>query len=287
MNEFNKNIISIYGTEGRQWLYELPTIISEVAKQYHLTELVPVSNMSFNYVASGYQDSRPIILKLGLNSKALVKETHCLRTFTNHSAAEVLANDNNMIIMERSVPGTTPKEYFPVKDIEATAIFCSVLNELHSANVPDKHDFYHVKDLLKTLDNQLDIPDSILSKSRRLRDNLLSSTDKEVLLHGDLHHDNILKNGDEWLVIDPKGFIGDPAFEPAAYLCNPIPELLQEDTKKILSDRIKLCVEKLEIPEQRIKDWLYVKSVLCWAWSLEDNLDPGYWKKFLSTMNEE
>lgn len=282
MKDFKQNIVSIYGNKGEQWLDDLPDITSKIAKEHNISSLSPVDNMTFNYVASGYQNDKPIILKIGLNSKALAKETHCLRAFSNHAAVGVIAHDNNMIIMERSVPGTTLKEYFPAKDIEATTIFCSVLNELHSANVPDKHDFYHVKDLLKTLDNNLDIPDSILSKSRRLRDNLLSSTDKEVLLHGDLHHDNILKHGDEWLVIDPKGFIGDPAFEPAAYLCNPIPELLHEDNaKQIVSDRIKLCAEKLEIPEQRIKDWLYVKSVLCWAWSLEDNLDPRYWHNLL------
>ena len=87
-------------------------------------------------------------------------------------------------------------------------------------------------------------------------------------------------------MIDPKGFIGDPAFEPAAYLCNPIPELLQEyNAKQIVSDRIKLCSEKLQVPQQRIADWLYVKSVLCWAWSLEDNLDPRYWKHFLDIIN--
>ena len=286
MKQFKDNITSIYGVDGQQWLDELPSIIAKVAKEYHLTDLAPVSNMSFNYVASGYQDSRPIILKLGLNSKALVKETHCLRAFANHATAEVLANDNNMIIMERAVPGTTLKEYFPAKDIEATTVFCSVLNELHSANIPDKHDFYHVKDLLKTLDNKLDIPDSILSKSRRLRDNLLSSTDKKVLLHGDLHHDNILKNGDGWLAIDPKGFIGDPAFEPATYLCNPIPELLQEDNpSEIIASRIKLCSKELGISKQRITDWLYAKSVLCWAWSLDDNLDPGYWREFISMLD--
>jgi len=31
-----------------------------------------------------------------------------------------------------------------------------------------------------------------------------------VLLHGDLHQDNILSHGDDWLVIDPKGVIGFP-----------------------------------------------------------------------------
>ena len=115
---------------------------------------------------------------------------------------------------------------------------------------------------------------------------MLSTTTKKVLLHGDLHHDNILKNGDGWLVIDPNGFIGDPAFEPAAYLCNPIPELLQEDNaNEIISNRIKLCSTELKIPEQRIADWLYAKAVLCWAWSLEDNLDPVYWPKFLEKIS--
>lgn len=286
MKAFKQNIISIYSNEGKQWLDELPTIISEVAKQYHLTELVPVSNMSFNYVASGYQDSRPIILKLGLNSKALAKETHCLSAFSNHAAAEVLASDNNMIIMERAVPGTTLKEHFPDNDEKATKILCASIKELHKASIPESHNFYHLSELFKTLDQKLDITDKILGKAKHLRDKLLSTTTKEVLLHGDLHHDNILKNGDRWLVIDPKGFIGDSAFEPAAYLCNPIPELLEEnDAREIIENRINIYSAELEINAQRITDWLYAKSVLCWAWSLDDNLDSGYWPKLLEKIS--
>ena len=77
--------------------------------------------------------------------------------------------------------------------------------------------------------------------------------------------------------------IGDPAFEPAAYLCNPIPELLQENQpREIIEKRINICSAELDIDIQRITDWLYAKSVLCWAWSLEDNLDASYWKDFLS-----
>ena len=253
---------------------DLPEITSKIAKEHNLSGLSPVDNMTFNYVASGYQNDKPIILKIGLNSKALAKETHCLRAFSNHAAAEVLAYDNNIIIMQLAVPGSTLKAHFPGNDIDATKILCASIKELHKASIPESHNFYHLSELFKALDQELDISDEILSKAKHLRDKLLSTTTKEVLLHGDLHHDNILQNGDTWVVIDPKGFIGDPAFEPAAYLCNPIPELLHEDNaKQIVSDRIKLCAEKLEIPEQRIKDWLYVKSVLCWAWSLEDNLD--------------
>ena len=193
-----------------------------------------------------------------------------------------------MIIMQRAVPGSTLKDHFPDNDNETTKILCSAIKVLHKDDVPENHNFYFLSDLFKTLDQKLDIPDDILSKAKHLRDKLLSTTTKEVLLHGDLHHDNILKNGDSWLIIDPKGFIGDPAFEPAAYLCNPIPELLQENQpREIIENRINICSSELGIDSRRIADWLYAKSVLCWAWILEDNLDAGYMHNFLQTISGE
>ena len=190
--------------------------------------------------------------------------------------------------MQRAVPGSTLKDHFPDNDNETTKILCSAIKVLHKDDVPENHNFYFLSDLFKTLDQKLDIPDDILSKAKHLRDKLLSTTTKEVLLHGDLHHDNILKNGNGWLIIDPKGFIGDPAFEPAAYLCNPIPELLQENQpREIIENRINICSSELGIDSRRIADWLYAKSVLCWAWILEDNLDAGYMHNFLQTISGE
>ena len=284
-SNLKQNIIKIYGAKGRQWLDSLPEIIAKIAGEHNLSGLTPVNNMTFNYVASGYQNDNPIILKIGMNSKALTKEASCLKAFALASVAEVIADDTNMIIMQRAVPGSTLKAHFPDNDIDATKILCASIKELHKASIPESHNFYYLSELFKTLDQKLDIPDEILSKAKHLRDELLESTIKEVLLHGDLHHDNILKNGDDWLVIDPKGFIGDPAFEPAAYLCNPIPELLQENQpREIIENRINICSAELGIDSRRIADWLYAKSVLCWAWSLEDNLDASYWKDFLSIL---
>lgn len=285
MNIFKENIIKIYGDKGNQWLDSLPKITAKIAKEHNLSALIPVNNMTFNYVASGYQNDNPIILKISLNSKALAKEASCLKAFAKHAVAEVIADDNNMIIMQRAVPGSTLKDHFPDNDEEATKILCASVKKLHKASIPKSHNFYHLNELFKALEQTLDIPNEILTKAQHFKDNLLKSTTKEVLLHGDLHHDNILKNGDGWLVIDPKGFIGDPAFEPAAYLCNPIPELLQENQpREIIANRINICSAELGIDSRRISDWLYAKSVLCWAWSLEDNLDSSYWKDLLSSL---
>jgi streptomycin 6-kinase len=285
MNELKKNIILMYNDEGTQWLDSLPEITDKIAQKHNLSGLTPVNNMTFNYVASGYQNDNPIILKIGLNSKDIAEEASCLKAFTKHAVAELIAYDDNMIIMQRAVPGGTLKDYFPDNDEEATKILCASIKKLHKTSTPESHNFYHLSELFKTLDQKLDIPANILAKAKHLRNDLLQSTTNEVLLHGDLHHDNILQNGDSWLVVDPKGYIGDPAFEPAAYLCNPIPELLQENRpREIIENRIRICSDELGIDSRRIADWVYAKSVLCWAWSLEDNLDPSYWKELTESL---
>lgn len=277
MKSLRENISKIHGQQGQDWLEHLPEMILEIARKYNLEGLSVYDHLSFNYVATGYQHGQAIILKMGPNSTALLNEAACLNAFVGKGAAVVLAADENMIITECAVPGITLKDCFPEYDFAATTVFCEYANKLHTAKIPAEHDFHHVRHLLKILDQDLAIPRQVLSNAKTLADALLRSTVKEVLLHGDLHHDNILQNAQEWIVIDPKGFVGDCAFEPAAYLCNPIPELLQQkNVKQIINRRVKLCAEKLGLPQKRILDWLYVKSVLRWAWSLEDNLDPGY-----------
>jgi hypothetical protein len=67
--DFEENINNIYGDLGCKWIANLPGIVKQLANKYSLTNLHPVDNMSFNYIAKGYQNSKPIILKLSLDNK--------------------------------------------------------------------------------------------------------------------------------------------------------------------------------------------------------------------------
>jgi streptomycin 6-kinase len=148
------------------------------------------------------------------------------------------------------------------------------MKKLHQANIPTTHNFPHIKDWLTALDKDWPIPDGYLKKARKLRDELLQTSKPDVLLHGDLHHDNILQNGDDWLVIDPKGVIGEPAYDMAAFIRNPIPELLtHDDPPNIIHNRVTRFAEVLELPSQRILDWCFVQAVLSWVWAIEDGCD--------------
>jgi len=84
---------------------------------------------------------------------------------------------------------------------------------------------------------------------------LLDSSPPARFLHGDLHHFNILR-GPEWTLIDPKGLWGDPAYEPAAFLRNPIPQLAtQPDLPRFQRERIHAFAKGLNLDAERILAW--------------------------------
>lgn len=284
---FHSNIINIYGEKGKAWLDELPNcLVSATSSKLDLRDLQEVTNLTYNYVLSGFQGDNPIILKLGLDNEALAREAFALKCFAGCGAVNVLAKDEGMLLLERAVPGTSLKSYFPDREQESIEIACKVMKKLHQANIPEDQAFPHIKDWLEALDGGLEIPLQTLQKAREIRDQLLKTADPDVLLHGDLYHDNILQNGEGWLVIDPKGVIGEPAYEVAAFIRNPIPELLNHaDAQNIIHNRITRFAELLELPYQRILDWCFVQALLAWVWALEDGCDTGYWKRLVEVLH--
>ncbi|RUR14232.1 aminoglycoside phosphotransferase family protein [Legionella sp. km772] len=279
MKTFEQNIIDLYGDKGRQWLGDLPNLLTQLAKTYGLSNLKPVSNLSYNYVLSGFQGPQPIILKLGLDVDGIKREAAALMAFEGSGVVQVFSENTGLLLLECAVPGVSLKSYFPEKDDEAINITAQVIKRLHKAPIPSTHIFPHIKDWLEALDGDLEIPVQILQKAREIRDLLLKTAMLDVLLHGDLHHDNILQHGDDWLVIDPKGVIGEPPYEVAAFIRNPMPELLtHDDAPNIIHNRITRFAELLELPSQRIFDWCFVQAVLSWVWAIEDGCDDTYFK---------
>lgn len=280
MNTFHSNILNIYGQRGKAWLDELPELVAAISSRLDLRDLIEVTNLTYNYVLSGLQGNNPIILKLGLDSEGLAREAFALKCFAGYGVVKVLAEDKSMLLLERAVPGASLKRYFPDREQESIEIACSVMKKLHQANIPATHNFPHIKDWLAALDKGWPIPEGYLKKAKKLRDQLLQTSEADVLLHGDLHHDNILQTANNLVVIDPKGVIGEPAYEVAAFIRNPIPELLNHaDAPNIILNRITRFSEALKLSERRIIDWCFVQAVLAWVWALEDSCDATYFEQ--------
>jgi streptomycin 6-kinase len=103
----------------------------------------------------------------------------------------------------------------------------------------------------------------------RLYDNLEVENNPKMLLHGDLHHGNILSS-DEWRVIDPKGVIGHKSLEIGRYMNNQIQEdgmILDECIDHMIegfSEIFKLSPDTMTLS-------FYIDMVLSTSWFFEDH----------------
>ncbi|MDR1334073.1 MAG: aminoglycoside phosphotransferase family protein [Holosporaceae bacterium] len=269
MSTFTDNIISIHGDAGQRWLDELDNTVANLAKKWNLRDLVAYDNLTFNYVLRGFQNDVPIVLKVGIRDGNLAKEAQTLQFFENHGAMKLIDWADGALLLQRAVPGNSLMEYFPHREEESIEIAADVIRKLHSISNNSKN-FIPIEDLLGDFHKKWDIPDHFIFKAQCMAEHLLKTTTRRIIMHGDLHHDNILRNGDGWKIIDPVGMAGDPAYEIASFMLNPIDKIWKcENAATIIKNRIEKFSALLAINPRRIAQWTFVKSVLCWIWTLE------------------
>ena len=115
------------------------------------------------------------------------------------------------------------------------------------------------------------MPEKLFCEGESLYADLFASSAAPILLHGDLHQYNILQHGDSWLAIDPKGVLGEPAYEIGAALRNPCDTFLQlPDPQKITRRRLDQMADELGFDRARIRAWGIAQAILSACWSIED-----------------
>lgn len=116
----------------------------------------------------------------------------------------------------------------------------------------------------------------LLARARDLATDLRHGPDPAVVLHGDLHHENVLRAPDGTLnVIDPKGILGDRGFDVGALLWNPWGRLTDvADPLEMTRQRLEVLAGELRLDRDRVRAWGWVACVLSAAWEAEDGKSP-------------
>ena len=120
-------------------------------------------------------------------------------------------------------------------------------------------------------------PRALFEEAESLYAELLASSAPPVLLHGDLHHGNVIAAAREpWLAIDPKGLVGEPAYEVGALLRNPLPQLLGwTNPVRVTERRVARLSEELGLERERVRGWGLAQAMLSSWWSIEDEGELG------------
>ena len=274
---FIKAVKNTWGGVGASWLRSLPDLVARFQEKWKLNNLRLSPHLSYNLILFAVQDGVPVVLKLSLPGKDFEQEIRVLKIYDGRGVAKLLDFDleKGVMLQEAVLPGTHLKKLFPDEDDQAISIAVNVMKRIHAVKLnSETSDCPKIESRLAALSASYpDIPNELMMKARTLASDLINSQGSPVLLHGDLHHDNILKNKDCWMAIDPKGVIGEPAYEVGAFIRNPIPELFEcKDIKEIITKRFDRFSALLRVDRQRLVDWSFVQAVLAACWACEDNM---------------
>lgn len=267
LQPFAQRITTIYGQPGQTWLDNLPTLLDELALSWNVEIGEPFEGLTYNYVtrANG-PNQEPCVIKVGIGTPEGDRESLALQEYAGQGAVQVLRHDvaRHAMLLERIDPGTMLTD---VDDEKGTEIAADVLAQLWRPTVSDFPDLQTWTQALEKISAQPNpLPSDVLDRAVSLKKELLSNPPESLLLHGDLHHYNILLSKDRgWLAIDPKGVMGERAYDIVAFLNNPR-AMTGEETQR----RISIFVERLNLDRERVVAWAYVQSIVSACWTVED-----------------
>lgn len=276
--------LDLYGEKGQEWLDHLPDYLAGLEERWEIRLDLPFE-LSYNYVAPGIRkDGREVVLKTSLMNVEFLSEIESLKIWEGRGIVRPLEqmhdSHSGALLLERLRPGVTLAEI--EDDDVATRIAAEVMHKLWIPAPPDP------QGMLRTAANWAQgmeklrkefsggtgpFPRHLVEAAEALFADLLASAGPMCLLHGDLHHWNILSAAREpWLAIDPKGLIGEAEYEPGALLRNRWPEQVGiAEVKRFNERRLAILCETLEADRQRVLSWSIAQAVLSAWWSYEDH----------------
>ena len=277
---FQEKIISIWGEIGKQWLQNLPQIIKRLSQHWHLSNLNQIKKLNYNYVALAIQRNNvPVVLKISCDKQLIQNEYNALRHFNGQGSVRVLDTHMkfNSLLLEQANPGNTLKDRY-INNIQHTIkIYSDIVKQISTCPTPSES-FPHMKEwcaVIDNLDNKI-IKQNHIDKAKELKEYLLSSTEAEYLCHGDLHLENIIQQNEQWISIDPKGILGELAFEAAGFdLIDKSDWDNPDDISTILTTRASLLAKNLDLDQNRLLSWVYLRALISAQWFIEDNNDPS------------
>jgi streptomycin 6-kinase len=297
---FAATVRAVWGAAGDAWLAALPDLVAELAERWQLA-VGARYELSYHWVAAAERTDRtPVVLRLGVPGSAEDEQA---------AAALALVDGNGLcrlldwdpaagaMLLARVEPGRPLSELGVAGDAAATAVLLDVARRLQARVRVDPGDRrwpargYATIPTMARRGRAFDrlrgrhaggtgpLPAGLVDDAERTWADLAGPPPGgPVLLHGDLHHYNVLSSGRAgWLAIDPKPALGAPLHEIGPMLLNPVRDLLSwPDPAATMAARIDQIADALAVPARDVRRWARAHAALSAAWSDEDGEPPDY-----------
>ena len=175
------------------------------------------------------------------------------------------------------------------RDHEAANIICDVVDQIHrySGIHPDVYDLKRQFQSL-FVRAKSESTDSVFYKTAKVTEELVASESNRKLLHGDIHHTNIMKSSKRgWLAIDPQSIYAERTYDVANSFFNPdnLPEIVE--TPNRIDALAQTFSERLKVDRKRILQFAYAHGGLSSSWQLDDGENPQRRLRITSLIGEQ
>lgn len=248
--------------ERTAWLEQLPNAIEEVTATWSLSLGPPWRDeASCSWVAPAVRrDGSHAVLKLAMPHMEAADEIEGLRFWNGDPTVRLLEADTtrNATLLERCEPGTSLRE---LPDEEQDVVVGGLLHRLW--RVPHAPHRFRPLSLMvafwmeETLAARAAWRDAgLVQAGLRAFDELAQPSSEDVLLATDLHAGNVLRAQREpWLVIDPKPFVGDRAYDATQHLFN-----CRDRMSRAPGATIRRVAGLLDVDAERVRMWMFARS---------------------------
>ena len=249
--------------EHSAWLERLPDVVQELQDRWMLSlgTVFDGSEVSCAWVAPARRgDGSRAVLKLGLPHMEAAHELQGLRFWEGDPTVRLLEADEdlNAMLLERCEPGTALRE---LPQSEQDVVISGLLRRLWRKPA-EPQPFRPLATMLaywaqETMAAAASWPDPGLTRAGLgLFEELSRPSAEDVLLATDLHAGNVLRaRRRPWLVIDPKPFVGDPAYDATQHLLNCRERLLAAPEATI-----GRLADLMEVDGERVRLWLFARA---------------------------
>jgi streptomycin 6-kinase len=249
--------------ERAAWLDRLPEVLRSLEHLWALTPDAPLDaeEPSCSYVAAVLAaNGRPAVLKIAMPHMEGEHEIHGLRFWDGDPTVRLLEADDELgaVVLERCKPGTTLRA---LAEYDQDVVISGLLRRLWRPPLTP-HPFrslstlteYWTKETLGQIEQGPDM--GLVREGLQLFEDLPCNATRNVLLATDLHAGNVVRAEREpWLVIDPKPFVGDPAYDATQHLLNCRTRLRLDPDRTIRS-----FADLAGIEHERVRLWTFARA---------------------------
>jgi streptomycin 6-kinase len=260
------------GKRGAQWLATLPELITTLFERWGCLADGSIVHGEIGVVVPVLRDQGPAVIKVSFPHPENVYEPDAFEAWRGHGAVLMYEREDECfaILLERAGSRTLAE----LHDNDKVERLAGQINRRLAIPAPpglprlrDRMPQWEASLYQDSADFARALPRPVVEAAvATLRE--LGTDQPELVIHVDLHARNILSAEREpWLVVDPKGLVGDPAYDGGTFLKTHVFALLEEDKlDRAVTRCLEMFAEAAELDGERVRRWAHFRAVESAFW---------------------